>query len=106
MHASGRMSAAPNRDSPGRRWLSRARVERRRLGVGEDPIVLVEPATGIEHDAQRIRSGHLPRRQQRIVGGHGAGAHHHRVGQRAHAMQVEDVLRTGHELRVAGRAWR
>ncbi len=78
-----------------------ADVERLRRIVDEDLVVVGEPARGIEDDAQRVRARHLARGQLRIVGRHGAGADHHRIAQRTHAVQVQDVLLAGDELRVA-----
>ena len=64
--------------------------------------MLRQPPRRIEHDAQRARAWDMARGELRIVGRHGAGADDHRVAQRAHAMQVQDVLLAGDELRFAG----
>ena len=44
----------------------------------------------------------MARGQLRIVGRDRAGAHHHRIAERAQGVQVDDVLVAGDELRVAG----
>ena len=85
-----------------RRRALRADVQRLRRVVGEHLVVLGQPPRRIEDDAQRVRAGHVARRQLRIVGRDRAGADDHGVAQRAHAVQVQDVLLAGDELRVAG----
>ena len=70
--------------------------------VVEDAIVVGEPPRRIEDDAQRARPAHVPRRELRIVGRDRAGADDDRVAQRAHAVQVQDVLLAGDVLRFAG----
>ena len=94
--ASRRRAVPPPRRASRARaaWARRDRVNRRSRGG--------EPAARIEHDAQRIRAGHLARRQLRVVRRHGAGADDHRIAERAHAVQVEDVVGAGDEARVAG----
>ena len=79
----------------------RAGVHSRRVGVVEDPVFAAQPPAGVEDDAQRVGAGHVARGQLRVVGRHGAGADDHDVAERAHAMQVEDVLGAGHKLRLA-----
>ncbi len=80
---------------------SPAHVQRVRGVVVEHAIVILEPPHRIEHDAQRARPGHEPRRQLRVVGRDGSRADDDRVAQRAHAVQVQDVLSAGHILRFA-----
>ena len=54
----------------------------------------------VDHDAQRVRSRHMAGGELRIVGGHGTRANDDGVAQRAHAMDVDQVVVPGHELRI------
>ena len=67
----------------------------------KDPKPIEQAPAWIEDHSQRTRSGHVARRQQRIVGRHSTGANDHGVGQRPHTVQMEQVLATSHELRLA-----
>ena len=69
-------------------------VKSLKVGVSRRP--------GSNNDAERVRSGHVARGELRIVGRHGPGADDDRVAQRAHAVQVHDVVAARDGLRVAG----
>ena len=80
-----------------------ARVHGRRVGIVEDSVFAAEPPAGVEDHPQRVGAGHVARGQLRIVGRDRAGADDHDVAERAHAVQVKDVLGAGDELRLARR---
>ena len=90
----------------GARQRSRAHVKRLRGIVAEDLVVIVEPPGRIENDAQRTRTGHMARRELRIVGRDRPRADDHRLRERAHAVQMQDVFLARHVLRFARRGWR
>jgi len=80
----------------------RADVQRDRRVVGEHLVVLRQTPCRVEHHAKRARAGDVARGQLRIVGRDRSSADDDGVAERAHAMQVEDVLLAGHVLRLAG----
>ena len=62
---------------------------------------LRQAPAGVEDDAQRVGACHVARGELRVVGRDRAGADDHDIAERAHAVQVEDVLGTGYKLRLA-----
>ena len=78
-----------------------AGVHRRRRIVAEDSIFAGKSPARIEHDAQRIRTGHVAGRELRIVGRHRTRADDDGVAECAHAVQMKDVLVAGDKLRLA-----
>ena len=80
---------------------SRARVHGGRVGIVEDSVFAGQPPAGVEDDPERVGASHVARGQLRVVGRDGAGADDHDVAERAHAVQVEDVLGASHKLRLA-----
>ena len=83
---------------------ARADVQRRGGAIREDAEGRRQPPPRIEHDSQRICSGHVTGGEQRIVGSHGPGADEHRVAQGAQPVHVDDVVAAGDGLRIA--RWR
>jgi len=59
------------------------------------------PAGWIQHHADRVVTAHMTHRQLRVVGNRGTSAHDHRIHQGPEAVQMLDVLGSGHEMRVA-----
>src|SRR5262245_12565565 len=86
----------------GRNHRAPTHVERFRTIVAKHFVVLAQPPHWIEHDAKRARSGHMTRRELRIIGGYRSGADHDGVRQGAHPVQVDDIFLSGDELRIAG----
>ena len=78
-----------------------AQDQRSRRAIREDAIVALEPPPRIQHHSGRISARHQSDRQLRVVVADGAGADHHRVEQRAHAMIVRNVLGPGDPARAA-----
>jgi len=68
--------------------------------VTQHPRAAVQPRCRVQHHAHGLRAGHAPGRQLRVVGSHRACAYHHRVAQSAQAMQVQQALWAGHEIRI------
>src|SRR5947208_6045426 len=63
----------------------------RRRAVAKDPMPAGQTQLRIDDDPVRVVSGATPDGQLRVVGQHGAGTDEDRVGQRAHAMAVQEV---------------
>ena len=97
--------ALPTWVSAGADERARAAVPRWGGGVAEDAILGRETPGRIEDDAQRVGAGNVTRGELRVVGRHRARADDDRVAERAHAVEVQDVLVAGDELRIARVAW-
>ena len=69
--------------------------------LDDHAAIRTQPAPRVEHDARRISTGHEPHRELRVVGLDRAGADHHGVEQRAHAMVMRHVLGSGDPARAA-----
>ena len=69
----------------------------------QQPRILRQAGVGIDHHPRRMRAGDAAHRQLRIVGEHGADPHHHRIDQRAQAMQMIDRFGSVDVVRVARR---
>ena len=61
-----------------------------------------EAALGVDDDAHRMRAAAAPHGEQGVVVADGAGAHDDRVGERAHAMGMDEVGLAGDPARGAG----
>jgi len=59
------------------------------------------PAGWVQDHTYRVVTAHMTHRQSRVVRNHGPGSHDHCVHEGPEAMQMLDVLRSGHEMRVA-----
>ena len=64
-------------------------------------MIVAKAPRGIEHDAEGIRSFDEPRRQLRVVGPYGLGTDEDCVGERPHAMAMQQVSLAGDPAGVA-----
>ncbi len=73
-----------------------------RWDLAEHPMARLQPAVGVEHHAQRAGPRYQPHGELRVVVGHGAGSHEHRIAQRPQPMHVDEVGLAGDAIRMAG----
>ena len=73
-----------------------------RRPVLEYPVAGMQAKGWIDDDANRGGAFDLARRQQRVVGGDGAGADDHRVAQRPQPVGMADVLRAADPAGFSG----
>ena len=67
--------------------------------IGEELCAGRQPPAGIDDDPRRLRAGHAPHRELRIVGQRRADPDHHRIDQRPQPMQMR---KPGRSVDVVG----
>ena len=90
----------------GARQRSRTHVEGFGGIVAEDLVVIVQPPGRIQNDPQRTRTGHVARRELGIIGRDRARSDDHRLRERAHAVQMQDVFLARDVPGIPPRGWR